>query len=379
MLMPHRELELTKQFEQTSKDHLLRAKRFVLDHEATRYLGEMIRDVPRIIADAQDFAIPPFHTMWIEFPFATLWNTVNPNPMPGQIGGPTDKRIGFLIIGNQVRVAVQGQAPSDPVWCPVEYMLNYPMSERDQLNFCEKYGLSRLSLDHFFWGSSLFKFMQEDKEVRFDDENSATVLKMMKKDMAIKLNVNEDGSGNFEMRTTPYEPADREANRQSLRALRTSHGVRVIDMPGYDPKEFFHYAVAQSAGDLRNLIALLLFLNRTSDLRADVEVGPKQQMVRNKLRPLLKHTVIRIKLNPTPRFKKMVAGEGQWRRLHDVRGHFCHNERARTSNCMHPEWEETKPLHWVCTSCKGAKWWRHEHKRGHEEKGIVTSEYNVTK
>ena len=32
---------------------------------------------------------------------------------------------------------------------------------------------------------------------------------------------------------------------------------------------------------------------------------------------------------------------------------------------------------WFC-ECGGLRWWRKQHMRGHEEKGLVTSEYKVT-
>src|SRR5262245_34922568 len=82
-------------------DTLLTAKRFVLDSQAAVYLAQMIRDNPRIIADAQDFAIPPFERMWIEFPFEAFFTTLT-----GRFLDSTgDTRVGYLFDGPVVRCA----------------------------------------------------------------------------------------------------------------------------------------------------------------------------------------------------------------------------------------------------------------------------------
>src|SRR5206468_4583912 len=122
------------------------------------------------------------------------------------------------------------------------------------------------------------------------------------------------------------------------------------------------------------------------------EVGVSQGFVGNKVKPFLSHHVITLKVERDDlenRIKRLVAGHGTTKRLHDVRGHFCHNERAKTADCMHPAWEETDwetdvaggariPRRWKCLRCTGLRWWRKEHERGHEEKGLVSSEYRVT-
>jgi hypothetical protein len=66
-----------------------------------------------------------------------------------------------------------------------------------------------------------------------------------------------------------------------------------------------------------------------------------------------------------------VAHSGITKRLHDVRGHFCHDKRARQTGeqwCGH-DWVEYEPLRWKCERCGGKRWWRNEHQRGDVEKG----------
>lgn len=309
-------------FFETTRDHLMQSHRFVFDDEATQYVGDMIRTMPRIIADAQDFAIPPFKQTWIEFSSRILYEAVTGLPAAHN----SDTRVGYLITGPIARVIALGN-DNDAAVLPLQYKLFQPWSLQQELDFCSHYHLSRHILDVMFWGESANTFIHD-------------------------------------------------ADKEGLRALRSNHSLELCC------NERFQYRVmdqlsTNSAGDLRTIIAMLLFLNRTSNDLYINEVGHAQKMVRTRPTPLLKHSVIKLKLNPLPRLRKLCAGPGVMRRLHDVRGHYCHNKEARFSGCMH-DWIETKPLHWECSlKCGGLRWWRNEHKRGNADKGTVTSHYQV--
>lgn len=323
------------------KANLLEAKRFVLDEAASRFVAEMIRDHPRIIADAQDFAIPPFKKVWIELPFDPFFYTINAD---GEKDDTRDLRIGYLIIGNEVYGGVHamdhGQFHGS--WMPTKYRLWKPMTDAEERKMMETFHVSRAGLDKVYWGSVYTKLITE-------------------------------------------------SDQAGVRALRANHGMELLLDPSLleeEYKEAVHGIFNEISGDLRNIIALLLFLNRTRDIQRVDDVPFKQAMIGGKAGVLLKHSVITISVNPEPRIKKMVAGHSVWRRLHDVKGHFCHDEKAR-AGCLHgaesPDlkdfgdfWIEYEPLRWKCERCGGKRWWRHEHKRGHEEKGLVTSEYKVT-
>jgi hypothetical protein len=319
----------------------------------------MVRRVPRIIADAQDFAIPPFENMWIEFPYDVYFEALTQLPpdvawtSTGRALGLNefDTDMGFLISGgHHVRVAVWGPGEdrgTEPLWTPIEYLLHRPWTREEELTFRHETMMTGLTLDDFFWGSS-------------------------------RETLSAGG-------------------HESVRALRAEHSVRLVQP---DPKthkamtpELWNLTLSQSNGELRNIIALLLFLNRTSDFQVIREVGNAQGFIGNKLRPFLKHSVITLKVDRDEvekRILNLFAGHGASRALHDVRGHFCHNERAKTAECMH-DWEETDwmpnqivsgarvPRQWRCVRCTGLRWWRKEHERGYEEIGLVTSEYNVKK
>jgi hypothetical protein len=172
------------------------------------------------------------------------------------------------------------------------------------------------------------------------------------------------------------------------------HSVRlVVDYEKYrkrferdmDSREAAHNVWTLSGGNLKQALAILLFLNRTRKIQVVEEIGMKAMVPRpNHPKVLLAHSVIRMSADPVTIVKDLCANESVFRRLHDVRGHFCHDKVARESSCEPHEWEESedssdKHLRWSCKLCKGKRWWRHEHRRGHEDAGLVTSEYRVTK
>jgi hypothetical protein len=325
---------IPNQFWDTTRENLMMAKRFVLDEDAARYCAEMVRRAPRIIADAQDFALRPFEQMWIEFPFRVYWEEMHKKAADAT----SDERLGYLFIGPIVRVITEAHQPvpvpggfsSKTMVSPLQYHLNQPWSFETQIKMAEKYGTSRLGFDALYWGSAYNQFVREQ-------------------DMA------------------------------GLHSLRENHSFS-IEWTGETLINTFHELSNGSAGDLKNIIALLLFLNRTSKTQTIRELPPERRMIHAKPSVLLRHSVITLKVNPVPKLLKLAAGEGVFRRLHDVRGHFCHNEQARTAECEH-EWREIDGHHllqWRCTSCQGMRWWRKQHRRGHEELGRVTSTYQVT-
>lgn len=327
----------------SSRSNLMLAKRFVLDHGASIYCAEMIKQCPRIIADAQDFAIPPFQRTYIELPLVDWYERIT-----DRRADPTgDQRIGYLIVNNDVRCFAENAEEAGIF--PIEYHLNQPFSLQQEFALVQKLGTSRLGLDLFYWGESAKDF----------------------------------GFGNDWKVNRQRDTEMDDWQREGLRSLRANHSfsVHLPSHPRYSEEqlpEIWDNFRQGAGGDLRNIIALLIFLNRTSRVRVEREMPFKRQMVYRKPVNLLKHRVITIHVNPVPKLLHIAAGEGIRRRLHDVRGHFCHNEVARTNHHEH-DWQEDAEadhLRWTCV-CGGLRWWRKEHKRGHEDKGIVTSEYKV--
>lgn len=334
-----RDTYLTRKWSEQALTSLQTAKRFVLDAQATKYLAMMVREYPRVIADAQDFAIPPYSNMWIEFPFKTYFREITGR----EPEGTADDVVGYLFDGPQVRTAASAQSDTkighivSQGFLPIEFTLHRPMRLSEELQLSQRLGTSRMGLDYWMWGSTAEALQVWDAE--------------------------------------------------GLRALRENHTLKVGGVKDDLPPELLSEAFKNSAGELRNIVALLLYLNRTHDIQKLEEFKAVQGFIGNKLKVYGKHNVISLKLDPTTRIKRLVAGSGVKHRLHDVRGHFCHDQQAR-KGCQHgselfgdfgDHWDEYQPLKWKCRDCGGKRWWRKEHARGSLDEGVVVSEYAVTR
>jgi hypothetical protein len=313
------------------RDALRAAKRFVLNEEACRYVGEIVRDVPEAIAHAQEFALLPFPVMYVEFAnFKAYFETVN-----GSVAKEdSDACLGYVYEGPRVyAIADAPHAHSGwPMLTPISYRLHQPFTMQEELDFCAAAGTNRLSLDVYMWGKSYEKIGTEER-----------------------------------------------------RALRAEHSIEWLAHPDA-LKPWWSQSLYASAGEMRNIVAALLLLNQPSELRYEETLGPVQGMVRNKVRAFLSHSVIRFPINPVPRIKRaLVGGKGGelWRREHDVRGHFCHSKTARTAahnSLVSHEWVEYGPNQWRCKLCGGLRWWRRECRRGTKHgAGRVTAEYEVVR
>lgn len=357
------------------QEALIKAKKFVLDSQAAFYLGTMIRHHPGIIADAQDFAIPPFPQCWIELPFRAFYIAVT-----GEIPDSTsDEIVGYLFDGPVVTPSsfATNTAGKGDEWkaviMPLEYVLNRPFKHREMVEVQEELGISRLGLDIFFWGESARGMLTQTT----DNVPIGNLAHAKSRQVLYNAESTGDGPG-------------------ALHALRDNHSFRMVQHGKLNlqhgklkSKEIFEMLYNGSAGDLRNIIALLLFLNRTQDIQIRQDMSWHPKIVNRMPKRLMPHTTIKLRLDPGPRLKSLSFGQGTKKRLHDVRGHYMHDQVARRG-CLHGAetknlkefgtyWEEYEPLKWKCRHCSGKRWWRREHSRGNEELGTVVQRYSVTR
>lgn len=341
---------MPKNRQEVLRDRLRQAKVFVFDSAATRYASEMMRDHTAHIALDQEFAIPPFPVMYMEYPVRPLFDT---------LGQPTDefgdKDVGYFIDGPRAYVLSRMEAGSNAAGrkadvLPILYRLNKPFTFDEERRMVETIATSRIGLDDVYWGSLAHKV---------------------------------------------------QSNRNVYRMLRAQHSFEWLYATEYmdyiqqnqskDPtyESMLQHLLVSGAGDLRNIIGMLLFLNRTSQIRFEESVGPHRGFVGPKPATFLRHNIVRIKLDPKPMLKRLYGKGGTWKREHDVRGHFCHDKKARESGhrmavgdvpqTHEPQWREIHVNYWGCTVCGGKRWHRAPHKRGHREKGEVVKAYEVTK
>lgn len=320
------------------RNALYQAKRFVLDEKATEYIAEVVATAPETIAMAQDFALLPFPVMYIELPDFRKWYRQT-NGFDAMTD--SDQKVGYLFIGPRAySLGLTAESnrdwapgPAKPVVVPIEYRLNEPFRPGERESMAHLMAIEPEALEMVFWGSS------------YD-----TVAKTQWADSLI--------------------------GRHSMDSMLRPEALKTFNR---ETRMFF---AMSNAGDLRNMLAFLLFLNRTSQCTYMNEVPMGRQMIRNKPRTLLSHSVVTIDVAKAPSVRRVFIGVsgGSWKREHDVRGHFCVGKTAREShlcNGLH-DWQEYDVNQWKCTQCGGLKWWRKDCRRGTKNKGRVHTTYEVT-
>jgi hypothetical protein len=337
------------------------AARFVFNEDAIRRIARVITDVPDLIAREFQFARAPFEQTWIEFPAWALWDEMtNSDPelvklsqQSGRNMGNADHTVAYLIDHGRVNTISAGtyDKPNGlPFITPLQYHLNTEWPLRDQIAFCERFKVSRYELCAIAWGSSFYKIPKEaDRALR--DNN------------VIEL--------------TPLNPT-------------------IVRAPVYNEVELVRQSLSGAVGDMRNLVGMLLMLNRPK-ITQFRNILPGRGWVKGKVIPFLSHNTVTVSLDATVQLRQIgKPGEDQaLRRRHRVRGHYCHDQVARDymriAGCVHqfePTHKDWTPAHglpadevdnWVCDQCGGKRWWREEHDRGTAQVGFVVNDlYQIT-
>jgi hypothetical protein len=344
------------------------ASRFVLTDQAAQHIGNVIRDVPDLLVREQQFARAPHDITWIEWNSRALWETINRE----QSDQYADGRMGFLIDHGTVYTFVEAHiaratnaGPLDVRMMPFIYELHQPWTVPEMKAFCELGGLPPTVTGHL---------LTEDDEPLPD----------------------------IQLPTIDYlywGSRTKEVDIELIPAFRQHSMRRLPTKPPYSDHDAASI-IGHCAGDLRNLIAMLLMLNRPNITEYERELPHWRGFVRGKLRPFMSHTTVTININPTPILRKIgtVLGESEPRRRHEVRGTWCHDDvyyKGARAGCIHawiphPAYaEDIEHLHidakgnvewsnYQCTECQGHRYWRKKHERGDASKGFVIKDYTVT-
>jgi hypothetical protein len=322
---------------------MLKARRFVLDNNAAQKFGQVMREIPDVIAAQQEFARPPYDTMWVEFDAQTVYKEAS-----GLV--PDDKSdvlLGYLFYEGRVYSFFYGKTkdnrPASASAGLIVYDLHRPWKVEEQMKFANESSTSRLGLVSWVWGSPLRHWLAGKVEFGPDDEPAL-------------------------------------ATAKSLRNLHTARWVNEKWVVEHLNERNRAGILDSCAGDLRNIITLLLLMNQPSIVSYSKEIGAIKGFSRGKLRKYLSHNIVSISVDPQPIMRRMSAGHGSPHRRHEVRGHYCHDEKtrqARRLGCEH-KWEQTDPNHWQCSVCHGSRWWRKHHERGDASIGFATKQYAIT-
>jgi hypothetical protein len=328
------------------RDKMRNAHRFVLDKPGSIRYGEVIRDIPELILREQMFARAPYDVTWIEFQFREFWETVN-----GRSADLTsDRELGFLIDHDTAYIISEHAQ-----MMPFAYDLHQPWEPGAEQRFVDLAGTAARTsfgqgngLDQFFWGSIYDKLASDE--------------------------------------------------RQTLRAHHSVRALPLHDKLKWHQRKVITHLVGESYADLRNIIGLLLLLNRPSVTSYIRDVPRARGFIKGKMLPYMAHTVVTIHVDPTPilRLIGTTADAAVEKRHHEVRGTWCHDETYRkgvAQGCVHdwiphPNHAEGK-VHvtpegiverdnWLCQLCHGHRWHRDQHSRGNSLVGVVGKNYNVT-
>lgn len=311
---------------------LQRSRHYILDDAGVRRYAETLRDLPDLIVQQHDFARPPYDVCWVEFSYRVFFETLTGTPAHQE----ADERVGYLFDHDRVSiVAGGGFLPEGDLVAlmPIAYYLHDPWRPGELQDFCDRARTSLADVDSFLWGTTVLALEEDDR------------------------------------------PLLRHRNRWKL------HSTSKLD-----ETTIFRMLHGASSGDLRNIVALMLLLNRPSLTRQVAVVDRRKLFFRGRQRPLLPHHVVTIDIDPTPTLMLIGTekGDGVPRRQHEVRGHYCHDRTSRAaelSGCVH-RWIDDAAYaddsHWTCEVCLGRRWRRRSHWRGDAQSGVVEKTYRVT-
>lgn len=337
-LRPEDHAELIRQTKSAQRK-TFSAEKFVFDRAASERVGIVLRDVPELLVEQIQFARPPFDLCWIEYDSDAIYRVLNPHA-PLSDDETRDRRVGILIDHHRITVVSESFNGRFGVM-PCAYHLNTEWPFAEQTQFSEQLRVSRRGIDYWLWGSVapyLVKTGKQDYLRALRDTNKAELL----------FNV------------TPTDAA----------------ATRLYN---------------STIGDFKNHVAVLLLLNQPS-VTQYIRVPQMRGLIGRRPRPYMAYNTVRVALDPVPQIRRLGegGGTGDLRRRHRVRGHYCHNDKARRGGCIH-DWHAADaawtpvtvrigddPEHWVCPICGGHRWWRAQHERGDASKGYVDHEYTVT-
>lgn len=313
------------------------AKRFVLTEDAAVRVAEAIRAYPEMLVEQGVFARTPFDVCWIEMPSFKYHETL----APGTSTAKADTRVGYLFVGDHVYIAAQGPNGSSSL-SPLVVHLHHPMGLPEELRFADSMDLSRGQLDQFYWGG----LMSE---------------------------------------TLPWNVK---------RGLRAQHSFQMKVKEPYADKIKGNEFLQFTAGEIRNIVGLLLMINQPSSVLREQEVERRKTTTHKGTRILMGHSVITLNLDKRSRPDRLLRPPRSAHaapRWHEVMNHWCNDKVARTKGYSlddpkthgmqmfgHAhEWEQDEDgsLKFTCKICGGRRWRRiMSNGRGDKSRGMVSQE-----
>ena len=328
------------------------AKRMIFDADASRLLGRFMNSCVDLIIANRQFAMPLYDTMYVELDTQAMYREID-----GEAAGPikldsaeADTSIGFLIDYRTVYILAKG--PVSSCIMPVCFYFN-PRGE---------YKIPTMGMDIPY----------------YDFHEDAAYITQINKD-----------------RSSRPPSMETEAHLALMLGKSASH-VKTPDMLDFAREVAFFYAgkkpadrlspkahqdvLTEMVGDVRNLYAVLLWLNSLPHTVKYISQPAGSKLYRGKRLALSSHNVVTIHMKGSVEvrnlFKKAIRHHAS-PRLHDVRG-FWRHRRGIPQGCGHI-WPATADEHhkFVCSKCGRERWWVRDHQRGDKSKGYIDKHYEA--
>lgn len=315
-----------------------RAERFVFSDSASKLIGQFVTECGDLVLRHRQFAIPPFDTMYIEFakPFFDAFES-------NIAKDGADTNVGYLLDNQRIYIMARGGKKGDKV-----------------------------TADLMPW---YYTWSLPGGVAPFDLKTRAMVLSL--KGEGADWNKLAIAYGTSQMKITD------EDERQQLLAqvqphLFVDYYHRIKHAEGENTAKVVRTMLNYGAGDVRNMWAALLWLNRPAHTIISNQPAGRRFFRGKSIAYKASHTV-EIDLHKMRSLRRAftLSGERLSPRRHKVRGFFAHKHGS--TGCSH-DWPllPDEDMHWVCKRCSRVRWWVKDYVRGDATRGWVDHSYEVT-
>lgn len=330
----------------------MQAKRLVLDEDSSILIGKFMDGCLDLIIQNRQFAMPLYDVMYVEYDTKAMYFALG-----GTASGPVkllspeaDTRVGFLLDHRTVYTVASG--PMSVCLMPTFNYIN-PRGSYHAPNYGVEF--PAYDLQQVTVGTSLHGVVS----------NPATKLSLMFGQQILRDEFYNDGMFVPDLISLHNE-------------VQYYWGGNI--MPEKVKVDGHQRALTEIVGDVRNLYAILLWLNSLPHTVKYVSQPAGHKLYRGKRLALSAHNVVTIHMKGSVQIRHAFEKHFKNRehpRLHDVRGFWRHHG-GQAQGCGH-NWPPVpdKRHKFVCSKCGRERWWVHAHERGDASKGRITKEYKT--
>jgi len=342
------------------QDNRFDARKFVFTDDVARMMANLVKDHPNAFLDNMQFALPPYHVTYIEFPVGVFLDTLGSRRShekwqereDGHLWDDSkDETIGYLIVGTMVYLLTRTTNGELSI-APLLYNMHFEGTDSTKLP---------TNVVEVVWGKkdSGHPIVHET-----DDEYDH---------MLDHYNILAQALG-----STLTNP-NTELSQEHAQFL-------VMNHTGCDEKAF-NLVKSQSGddgvamlmeggtGEIRNILMCLLWLNQPK--LVDIQSVPAMRgYYKGKFRPYSAYNLVGIKKELTVRRALGVFREHSKHRRHEVQAYFRNFDKHE--GCTHewPMFPDDKGK-WTCPKCGQWRIRVKEHMRGDAAIGFVSKDYLV--